>query len=125
SLTRSRGRRALLVGAIRRANQRTGKDGAEADRLALLPEPLELVRVHPAVDRHVLRARLQVLPDCDDVDAGRTQVTHRLDDLAVALAEADDDAALRQHRIAGDLLRACEKRQRAVVVSLRTAHAPV
>jgi hypothetical protein len=41
--------------------------------------------VHPAVDRRVLRARLQVLADRDDVDAVRAQVAHRLDDLVVRL----------------------------------------
>ena len=50
------GRVALLVGAVARADERAGEDRAEAERLALLAEPAELVRVHPAVDRRVLRA---------------------------------------------------------------------
>ena len=50
--------------------------------------------------------RLQVLADRDDVDAVRAEVAHRLDDLVVRLAEADDDPGLRQHRVVGDLLRA-------------------
>jgi hypothetical protein len=56
----------------------------------------------------VLRARLQVLADRHDVDAVRAQVAQGLDDLVVRLTEADDDAALRQHGIVGDLLRTAE-----------------
>src|SRR5690242_7393783 len=59
---------ALLVGAVARADERAGEDGAEAERLALLAEPAELVGMHPAVDRRVLCARLQVLADRHDVD---------------------------------------------------------
>ena len=47
---------ALLVCAVARAHERAGEDGAEAERLALLAQPAELVGVHPAVDRRVLRA---------------------------------------------------------------------
>ena len=83
----------LLVGAIARAHERPGEDGAEAERLALLAQPAELVRVHPAVDRRVLARRLQVLADRDHVDAVRAQLAHRLDDLVVRLAEPGDDAA--------------------------------
>src|SRR5262249_54048731 len=121
SLTRSR-RGALLVGAVARTDEGACKHRAEAHRLALLAEPVELVGVHPAVDRDVLRARLQVLADRDDVDAHRAQVAHRLDDLVVVLAEPDDDAALRQQRIAGQLLRAREQSEGALVVALRAAH---
>jgi hypothetical protein len=35
----------LLVRAVARADERAGEDGAEAERLALLPEPAELVRI--------------------------------------------------------------------------------
>ena len=45
------GRVALLVRAVARAHERAGEDRAEAERLALLAEPAELVGVHPAVDR--------------------------------------------------------------------------
>jgi 3-methyladenine DNA glycosylase Tag len=41
----------LLVGPVRRPHERAREDRAEAERLALLAEPAELVRVHPAVDR--------------------------------------------------------------------------
>src|SRR5207344_1418960 len=71
----------LLVGAIARAHERAGEHGAEPERLALLAQPAELVGVHPAVDRGVLRARLQVLADRDDVDAVGPQVAQRLHDL--------------------------------------------
>ena len=66
-----RGGMALLVRAVARADERAREDRAEAERLALLAEPAELVRVHPAVDRRMLRARLEVLADRDDVDAVR------------------------------------------------------
>src|SRR2546421_7303619 len=86
---------ALLVGPVARADERAGEDRAEAHRLALLAEPAELVGVHPAVDRRVLRRRLEVLADRDHVDAVRAQVAERLDDLVVRLPQADDDPALR------------------------------
>src|SRR5919112_5664167 len=73
----------LLVGAIAGADERPGEDGAEAECLALLAQPPELVGVHPTLDRRVLRRRLQVLPDRDDVDAVLAQITHRLHDLVV------------------------------------------
>jgi hypothetical protein len=88
----------LLVGAVARADERAREDRAEAELLALLAEPAELVRVHPAVDLGVLRRRLEVLADRDDVDAVRAQVAHRLDHLVVRLAEADDDPALSSGR---------------------------
>src|SRR5205807_4152036 len=116
---------ALLVGAVRRANERPREDGAEAERLALLPEPAELVRVHPAVDRRVLRRGLEILADRHDVDAVRAQVAHRLDDLVVGLPQADDDPGLRQHRVVRELLRAAEEAERLVVGGLRAPHAPV
>ena len=47
----ARGGVLLLVGAVGRADERAREDRAEAERLALLAEPAELVRVHPAVDR--------------------------------------------------------------------------
>ena len=64
----------LLVGAVARANQRTGEDRAEAERLALLAVPAELIGVHPPVDLRVLRTRLQILSDLDHVDAMLEQV---------------------------------------------------
>src|SRR5262245_25116901 len=120
--TTGRGRVLLLVGAVRAPHQRAGEDGAEAEGFALLAEPAELVRVHPAVDRRVLRTRLEVLPDRDDIDAVLPQVAHRLHDLVVRLAEADDDPGLRQHRVVGELLRPLEQPERLVVARLRAAH---
>src|SRR5688572_10087775 len=99
----------LLVRAVRRADERPGEDGAEAERLALLAEPAELVGVYPAVDDRVLRGGLEVLPDRDDVDAVRPEVPHRLDDLVVRLAEPGDDPALRHHGVVGELLRATQE----------------
>src|SRR4051794_33798864 len=89
----------LLVGAIARAHKRTGEHRAEAERLALLAEPAELVGMNPAVDRDVLGRRLQVLADRDDVYAVGAKLAHRVDDLLVRLAEAGDDARLRQHGV--------------------------
>src|SRR5207253_10516698 len=120
-----RGGVALFVRPVARANQRPREDRAEAESLALLAEPAELVRVHPAVDLGVLSARLEVLADRDDVDAVRAQVAHRLDHLFVRLAEADDDPGLRQDGVVRELLRAREQPERLVVRGLRPAHARV
>src|SRR5581483_6548838 len=98
------GRMLLLVGAVGAAHERAGEDRAEAERLALLPEPAELVGMDPAVDRRVLRARLEVLADRHDVDAVLPQVAQRLDDLVVRLPEPDDDPGLREDGIVGELL---------------------
>src|SRR6266545_3436055 len=81
------GRVALLVRAVRAAHERTREDRAEAERLALLAQPAELVRMHPAVDRRVLRRGLQVLADRHDVDAVRAQVAQRLDHLVVTIGQ--------------------------------------
>src|SRR5215203_2183843 len=120
-----RGCVALLVRAIARPDERPGEHRAEAEGLALLAEPAELVRMHPASDRRVLRRGLKVLADRDDVDAVLAQVAHRVDDFDVRLAEADDDPALRQHRIVGELLRAAQQPERGVVARLRAAHPAV
>src|SRR5215208_4065878 len=104
----------LLVRAIARPNERSREDGAEAERLALLAEPAELVRVHPAVNLRVLGARLEVLADRDDVDAVRAQVAQRLDDLIIRLPQPDDDPRLRQHRIVRVLFGAPEQPERLV-----------
>ena len=81
--------------------------------------------MHPAVDRRVLRRRLQVLADRHDVDAVLAQVAQRVHDLVVRLAEPDDDPGLREHLVVGDLLRAREKPEGLVVVGLRAAHLAV
>jgi len=73
----------------------------------------------------VLRARLQVLADRHDVDAVCAQVAQRLHDFVVRLAHADDDPGLREHVVVGDLLRALQQPERAVVVGLAAAHLPV
>ena len=78
--------------------------------------------MHPAVDRGVLRRRLQVLADRHDVDAVRAQIAERVDNLVVRLAEPDDDPRLRENGILGDLLRAREQPERSVVGRLAAAH---
>src|SRR2546430_8443871 len=112
------GRVPLLVGAVARADERSREDRAESERLALLAEPTELVRMHPAVDPGVLCARLQVLADRDDVDAVFAEVAQRFDDLVVRLPQPDDDPGLRQHGVVGELLRAYEQPERFVVARL-------
>ena len=47
---------ALLVGAVAASARAGPQHAAEAEHLALLAEPAELVRVHPAVDRGVVRS---------------------------------------------------------------------
>src|SRR5436189_4317953 len=69
---------ALLVGPVGGADEGPREDRPESERFALLAEPAELLRVHPAVDPSVLRRGLQVLADGDDVHADRAQVAHRL-----------------------------------------------
>src|SRR5262249_36889689 len=112
----------LFVRPVGRADERPGEHGAEAERLALLLEPAELVGVHPAVDPRVLRRGLQVLADRDDVDSVLAEIAHGLDDLVVRFAEADDEPRLRQHRVLGDLLRAAKQPERLLVGRLRSAH---
>src|SRR5215210_244584 len=119
------GRVALLVGAVRRADEGAREDGAEAQGLTLLTEPPELVGMHPAVDRRVPRRRLQVLPDRDDVDPVLPEVAHRRDDLVVGLTEADDDSRLRQNGIVGELLRPAEEPEGFLVGRLGAAHPAV
>src|SRR5438874_1280208 len=53
----------------------------------------------PAIDLRVLRARLQVLADRDDVDVVLAQIAHRLHDLVVRLPQPDDDPGLRHQRV--------------------------
>src|SRR5581483_3175451 len=113
------GRMALLVGAVRRAHERPREHRAEAEGLPLLAEPAELVGVHPPIDLRVLRRRLEVLADRDDVDTVRTEVAHRVDDLVVRLAEPDDDPGLRQYRVIRELLRARQQPERPLVARLR------
>ena len=100
------GRVALLVRAVRRAHERAGEHRAEPERLALLAEPAELVGVHPAVDRPRASATgWRYWPIVTTSTPCCAQVAHRLDDLVVRLAEADDDPGLRQHVVDGELLR--------------------
>ena len=42
----------------------------------------------------MLRGRLQILPDGEEIDIGAAQVVHHLVDLLPALAEADHEAGL-------------------------------
>src|SRR6266516_2375579 len=89
------GRVPLLVGAVARADERSREDRAESERLALLAEPTELVRMHPAVDPGVLCARLQVLADRDNVDAMFAEVADRLDVVVEDLGPGVEDRAQR------------------------------
>ena len=92
------GRAALLVRAVRGAHERAGEDRAEAERLALLAEPAGTRPGAPSGRSACASADgLQVLADRDDVDAVGAEVTERLDELVVRLAEACDQAGLRQH----------------------------
>jgi hypothetical protein len=116
---------ALLVCPVARADEGAREDRAEAQRLALLAEPAELVGVHPAVDRRVLGTRLQVLADRHDVDSVCAKVAQRLDDFVVRLPQADDDPRLRQHLVVGELLGTLEQPERLVVARLRAAHLAV
>src|SRR5712691_5238567 len=67
----------LLFGVITRAHQRPGLDVADALALAALLPRSEFVRMHPALDRQVLRRGLEVLAQRADVatDGDRSSST--------------------------------------------------
>ena len=46
----------------------------------------------------VLAGRLQILADGEEIDVGRAQVVHHLQDLVPLLAEPDHDPGLGEHR---------------------------
>src|SRR3546814_2620871 len=50
---------------------------------------LELLRRHEPVERMMLRRRLEVLADGEEIDIGAAQVVHDLHDLLPALAQPD------------------------------------
>jgi hypothetical protein len=54
----------------------------------------ELLRRHKADHRVVLAGRLEVLPDRQEIDLGRAQVVHELQDLVPLLAQTYHDAGL-------------------------------
>src|SRR5512143_2421653 len=81
--------------AVARADERPARDVAEPESEPGLPPGREPLRRHPLDDRQVPRARAQVLPEREDLDARRAEVPHRLDDLAVRLAEPHHDRRLR------------------------------
>src|SRR6185436_7768411 len=86
--------RQRLVRVIAAAHERSRLAVAEAEGKREPAVGRELVRVDPAVDRQVLRRRLEVLAEGEDLDAGLADVGDRRADLAGSLAEAEHDAGL-------------------------------
>src|SRR5438874_13835912 len=82
----------VLVGVVRAAHERPGRDVVEAERVRGLLERLELVRMPVAHDGQVALRRAQVLPDGEHLDARLAQVLERRDHLSVGLAESDHQA---------------------------------
>src|SRR5688500_2719515 len=84
----------LLIGVIRRAHH--GSDGRmpEPEVFGFPLEQAESRRLDVALDRQVMRGRLQVLPDGQHVHAVRPQVAHHLQDFIVGFAQPDHQAGL-------------------------------
>src|SRR2546421_3388635 len=87
----------VLAGLVAGADQRPGGDEAEAEGQSLAFETREHLGSDEFLDREVLLARPQVLPEREDVATHRAQIAHRGDHLAVRLAEPEHDAALGPH----------------------------
>ena len=81
-------------------------------------ERLEFVRRHEAHHRMMLAGRLQILPDGEEIDAGRAQVVHHLQHLVSLLAQAHHDAGLGEHRRV-DLLDALQQPERGEIARAR------
>src|SRR6267378_338540 len=90
----------VLAGLVAGADQRPGGDEPEAEREALPLELREHLRPDELLHRQVLLRRPEVLPQREDVAAGRAQVAHRLQHFAARLAQPEHDAALRAHATA-------------------------
>src|SRR5699024_1042022 len=86
-----------LPGAVGGADHRPGHDGEEAHLLGGGRERDELLGLDPAVDRVVQLRRAHVLGDREDVAARIPQALHRLEDLVVGLAHAEDEVGLGDH----------------------------
>src|SRR5262249_14493253 len=85
----------LLVGMVARAHKRAAFDHAKADAQAKLLPMVKLLRRRPARHGEVLRCRLQVLADRQDVGLIRCDVADRLLDFRLRFTEAKHDARLR------------------------------
>ena len=83
-----------MRGARQRARRDEQKTLGPADRLV----GLELFGRHEALHRMVLLRRLQILADGHEVDIGRAQIVHELQDLVPLFAQADHDARLGEDR---------------------------
>ena len=91
----------------------------EPERAGFTFEHGEHIRMHVALDRQVMRARLQVLADGEHVDIVRTQVTHDLEDFRIGFAQPDHQSRLGRYlRIAR--LELLQKPQRMRVIPARS-----
>src|SRR5690349_3662206 len=81
-------------GTVGRANERAGHDAGEADVVCLVLQFDELLRLHPALDGMVPRARAQVLGDGDEIAPRLVEVEQCVRDLVAGFAHAEDEVAL-------------------------------
>src|SRR5262249_18517995 len=82
----------ILPRMVRGARQRGGRDHRKTLRVGDRLQRLEFVGRHVADHRVVLAGRLQVLSDGEEIDPGRAQVVHHLENLVALLAEPHHDA---------------------------------
>jgi hypothetical protein len=88
----------IRAGVIARPGQRRRRDHQEPLAEGRLLVAGELLRRDEPRHPVVLRRRLQVLPDCQEIDVRGAQVVHHLPDRLPLLAEPDHDPRLGEHR---------------------------
>ncbi len=66
----------LLISVVRRAYHRSTGNLAEPELVTDFAQGLELVRMHKAVNRKVVLAGLQVLPQGEHINIMRSQIHH-------------------------------------------------
>ncbi len=111
--------RDVLVGVVAGANQRTGRDVVEAERVGVAFERHELVGVPVADDRQVTLGRAQVLSDGEHLHAAVAQRGEGVDHLIVGLAESDHQPGLGDDLVVAEL--AGEAQHAAGTLELRAA----
>src|SRR2546430_2108602 len=78
----------LLLGMVAAADHRAGFYVSEAFGFAARFPSGELVRVHPALDGQVLRGRLEVLAQREDLTADRHEIVDHRFDLIFGFSQA-------------------------------------
>jgi mono/diheme cytochrome c family protein len=88
----------IVARVIARPRERRGRHHQEALAIGRFLIGFEFVGMHEAVDGVVLRRRLQILADGQEIDIGRAHVVHDLQDGLPILAQAHHDAGFGEHR---------------------------